>query len=41
MKYICLGCKTEYHSSSGTPSGIKWNDGHVCKPVQVKETKKK
>jgi len=40
MKYMCLNCKTEYHSSSGTPPGIKWNDGHICKPILVKETKK-
>ena len=41
MKYICLSCQTEYYSSSGTPPGIKWSDGHVCKPTPVKNNKDK
>jgi len=39
MNYICKECQTEYISAHGTPSGIKWSDGHVCKPV--KNDKKK
>jgi len=39
INYICKECQTEYISAHGTPSGIKWSDGHVCKPV--KNDKKK
>ena len=34
MKYICKGCGTVYGSNTDeAPRGIKWSDGHVCKPV--------
>ena len=36
-KYKCLSCQTAYSSSNGKPSGVKWSDGHVCKPEPVKE----
>ena len=34
MNYICKECQTEYISAHGVPSGIKWSDGHKCKPVK-------
>ena len=37
MNYICKECQTEYISANGTPSGIKWSDGHKCKPVKISE----
>ena len=36
MNYTCFGCKTQYTSTSGTPTGIKWEDGHVCKPMKTR-----
>ena len=37
MNYICKECQTEYISAHGVPSGIKWSDGHKCKPVKISE----
>lgn len=31
--FICRECGTKYSSPTiEPPPGIKWNDGHVCKP---------
>ena len=32
-RYRCMECDTEYISQHDTPIGIKWSDGHVCRPV--------
>ena len=40
MDYICPTCKTKYISTNGEkPQGIKWNDGHECNPVIIKNKK--
>ena len=37
-KFECSDCGTKYTSREITPPpGIKWNDGHVCKPKLIKE----
>jgi hypothetical protein len=36
-KFICDGCGSKYSSPLATPPpGIKWDDGHVCTPIPVK-----
>ena len=36
--YICEECGTKYRSPQPTsPPGIRWDDGHVCNPVSVKD----
>ena len=33
-QYICKECGTNYSTTTeGAPPGIKWSDGHICKPV--------
>ena len=40
VNYICSTCKTKYVSTNGEkPQGIKWNDGHECNPVIIKNKK--
>lgn len=39
--FICKECGTKYQSiQTAPPIGIRWSDGHVCKPVAI-ETKTK
>ena len=36
--FICSECGTKYSSpSKEPPPGIKWDDGHVCTPIPVKD----
>ena len=37
-KFKCSECGTNYSSTQNTPPpGVKWNDGHVCTPIPLKD----
>ena len=36
--FICEGCGTKYQSTQDSPPpGIRWDDGHICTPVKIKD----
>lgn len=38
--FICKECETKYQSTQESPPpGIRWDDGHICKPVKIKTEK--
>jgi len=37
-KFRCEGCGTEYSSPQDkAPPSIKWDDGHTCIPIRIKD----
>jgi hypothetical protein len=38
-KFRCPSCFTDYIATGTTPPpGIKWSDGHVCRPILIEKT---